>query len=220
LNELAPNLLSREDNTALVLITDGAPNCNAEYYCEAEGCSFNRYGVTRVIDGEELPCEGVTNCCSEEETGSPDAHLQCVDQPASVQEVEALAAAGIPTYVIGVLGNEDFDDVMNELAEAGGRARDGTRKYFDVGSLAELTDAVRLIGLDLTRTCQIELEQPPIYEDQFNVYFDAEVVPQDPLDGWTLIEGVVTLHGAACETVESGAVDQIQLLSGCRTVVR
>lgn len=220
LSALTPSLLAREDETAVVLITDGAPNCNADYYCEAEGCSYNRYGVTRVINGEELACEGSNNCCSEEDTGSPDAHLQCVDEPASVSEVEALSASGIPTYVIGVLGNEDFDDVMNELALAGGRAREGTRKYYDVQSLAELTEAVRAIGRDLALSCEIELEEPPIYEDQFNVYFDAEVVPSDPENGWTLLDGVVTLHGEACETVEAGAVDQIQLLSGCRTIVR
>lgn len=220
LNSLKPSLLAREDETAVILITDGAPNCNADYFCEASDCVFNRYGVTRVVSGEELPCEGTTNCCSEDDTGSPDAHLQCIDQPASVSEVEALSAAGIPTYVIGVLGNEDFDDVMNHLAEAGGRARQGARKYYDVESLAELTDAVRAIGLDLTRSCEIELVQPPIYEDQFNVYFDSELVPSNQENGFTLVDGVVTLHGEACDTVESGAVEQIHLLSGCRTVVR
>lgn len=220
LSGLEPSLLGREDETAVVLITDGAPNCNAEYHCDASGCAFNRYGITRVINGEELPCEGTTNCCSEDDTGSPDAHLQCIDQPESVLAVEALSEAGIPTYVIGVLGSEDFDDVMNELARAGGRARQGARKYYDVESLAELTQTVRAIGLDLTRSCEIELEEAPIYEDRFNVYFDAEVVPSDPDNGFTLSDGVVTLHGEACEAVESGAVDEIHLLSGCRTVVR
>lgn len=220
LEALGPRLLAREDQTAVVLITDGAPNCNAEFYCDAEECAYNRYGVTIVIDGEELPCDDSTNCCSEDDTGSPDAHLQCIDQSSSVSEIEALSQAGIPTYVIGVLGTEDFDDVMNELAEAGGRAREGSRKYYDVGSLAELTDAVRAIGRDLTQTCEIELEEPPVVEDRFNVYFDAELVPSDPENGWTLSDGVVTLHGDACEAIESGSVDQIQLLSGCFTVVR
>lgn len=220
LGSLGPDLRAREDQTAVVLITDGAPNCNAEFYCDEDECSFNRYGLTLVINGEEVPCDGATNCCSEGVTGSADAHLQCIDEAASVTEIEALSEAGIPTYVIGVLGSEDFDDVMNELAEAGGRAREGSWKYYDVESLAELTDAMRTIGRDLTQTCEIELEEPPVVEDRFNVYFDAELVPTDPNDGWTLMDGVVTLHGEACDAVESGAVDEIQLLSGCLTVVR
>lgn len=220
LNALGPNLRAREDQTAVVLITDGAPNCNADFDCEAGQCSFNRYGVTLVIGGEEIPCDNETNCCSEDTTGSPDAKLQCIDEGASVAEIEALSEVGIPTYVIGVLGSEDFDDVMNELAEAGGRPREGSRKYYDVGSLAELTDAMRVIGRNLTQTCTIELEEPPIAENRFNVYFDAELVPSDPENGWSLTDGVVTLHGDACDTVESGGVDQIQLLSGCFTVVR
>ncbi len=220
LEAISPALLGREDQTAIVLITDGAPNCNDEYRCDIEGCEFNRYGATITVNGAQFVCDDTTNCCSEEETGSPEAHLQCVDEPASVEGLEELSAAGIPTYVIGVLGSRDLDDVMNALAEAGGRPREGERKYFDVESLAELTDAVRAIGLDLTQSCEIELVEPPVYANEFNVYFDGEVLPSDPVDGWTLEDNLVTLHGEACDTMRSGEVEQVHLLSGCLTVVR
>src|SRR5690606_10024059 len=142
LHTLAPTLLSFEDQTAIVLITDGAPNCNDEIRCEASTCSHSRYGSVLAIGGETLLCDEETNCCSTDTTGFIDAHLACIDEPDSVSELQALSASGIPTYVIGVLGSEDFDDVMNELAVAGGRPRDGTRKYYDVESLAELTNTV------------------------------------------------------------------------------
>jgi hypothetical protein len=220
LQALSTELLSAEEQTAVILITDGAPNCNDEIRCEASSCSHSRYGNVLVIGGEAFPCDEETNCCSTETTGFVDAHLACIDEADSVRELKALSESGVPTYVIGVLGSEDFDDVMNELAVAGGRAREGTRKYYDVESLAELTDTVRSIGRDLTQTCTILLEERPPQSDQLNVYFDGELVPSDEEHGWTQAGDVVTLHGNACDQMESGDVDEVQLLLGCNTVVR
>ena len=44
------------------------------------------------------------------------------------------------------------------------------------------------------------------------------IVLYDPTDGWTWSSSnVVTLHGTACQELQSGAVSQVQVVSGCPT---
>lgn len=215
---IAPNLLGQEGTTAVVLVTDGSPNCNADTECEAKDCSLNLTHRTH----QDIPCDDSYNCCDPDLVGDdirfPAAN--CVDGDASVRGVELLQANGIDTYVIGVRGNEDFDDVMNRLAVAGGQPREGDRAYYDVENLAELTDTIRAIGSKLAQNCELELLERPAFAGELNVYFDAEVVPSDPENGWTAQGNLVTLHGEACEAVQKGNVTEVQMISGCQTVLR
>ena len=56
--------------------------------------------------------------------------------------------------------------------------------------------------------------------NELNVYFDGELLPSNKNNGWTLKGDTVTLHGDACDQLEAGDVDEVQLLSGCQTIVR
>lgn len=212
LNLIAPTLLRREGQTTVVLLTDGHPNCGKEPSCSKEECP---------LTGAYLECIDA-NCCSDEEAPpevtNPSSY--CVDGPDSVEQVEQLRAAGIDTYVIGLLGEADFDDVMNNLAVAGGHAREGDRKYFAVEELNELTEVMLDIGLTISHSCSIELTDLPPNAHTLNVYFDGQVVPSDAVDGWTIAKDVVTLHGEACSMVKSGKVEQVRLISGCETILR
>ncbi len=215
---LTPSLLGQEGRIAVVLLTDGSPNCNAEAECGPEECSANLFGSTI----QSMKCDEDFNCCDPDLVGDYVLYPQagCIDVDASEQLLSFLSNNGVETYVIGVLGSEDFDDVMNRLAIAGGQPREGSRKYYDVQSLSELSSVVRAIGANLSQSCEIELTEPPRYADEFNVYFDAEPIPADETDGWTLNGNVVTLHGAACDRIESGQVDLVELISGCKTIVK
>lgn len=218
LESITPTVLGQEGTTAVVLVTDGSPNCNAKASCEADQCGLNRAGRTH----QDIPCDDSYNCCDPALVGEvfkyPGAN--CVDGDASVERVQFLQENGIDTYVIGVLGNEDFDDVMNRLATAGGQARDGERAYYDVENLSELTDTIRLIGSQLAQNCELELQQRPAFSNQLNVYFDAELVVSDAENGWTLEGNRVSLHGEACELLRKGEVIEVQMISGCETIVR
>lgn len=215
---LTPSVIGLEGSTAIVLLTDGSPNCNPRAECEAEQCSLNWVGT--ALDG--TACDEGFNCCDPENVSDllADAGGYCEDSNASASALERLSRAGVFTYVIGVLGDEDFDDSMNALAEAGGRPRSGDRAYYDVESLDELTDAVRTIGSAVAQNCEIELLDRPPAANELNVYFDGEVVPNDGAQGWTLNGEVVTLHGDACHRVRGGEVTEVQLISGCETVIR
>lgn len=212
LDVIAPTLLRREGQTTVVLLTDGHPNCGQDTECSLEECP---------LTGVYYECIEA-NCCSEDEAPeqvvNPSSY--CVDGPDSVEQVDQLRRAGIETYVVGLLGEADFDDVMNDLATAGGRPRDGERKYFDVENLEELTDVVRDIGLTVAHSCTLELTDLPPNANTLNVYFDGRVVPSDDVDGWTLEDELVTLHGAACDELKSGEVEQVRLISGCETILR
>lgn len=215
---VTPRLAGLESSISVVLVTDGWPNCGMADGCAIEDCGANILGLS----SDELTCDEKVNCCDPDEVGGaiPSPETNCVDGEASVQAVEALRAAGVDTYVVGVLGEFDFDSVMNRLAEAGGQPRDEARKYYDVQNLDELTDTIRLIGNRIAQSCTIELSDQPPQVRRINVYFDGTVLPADPDNGWSIEDGVITLLGEACDKVRAGDVLDIQILSGCETIIR
>jgi len=219
LRRFAPTLVSLKGPTAVILLTDGAPNCNSTTRCAADECVLSLAGV-EVKNGT---CSSNYNCCDPDlmaDTGVKDPLAWCIDGAASVREIEDLAAAGIPTYVIGVPGAEVFTDVMNRLAVAGGTARPGEVAFFDASDTEELTAALRTVGSEVAQSCELSLQRAPTDPQLFNVYFDALVVPRDSVDGWSLDDEVLSLHGKACDQLSRGDVAEIRMISGCSTVVK
>jgi hypothetical protein len=54
-----------------------------------------------------------------------------------------------------------------------------------------------------------------------NVYFDGQVVAYDPQAGWEWTpDGHVVIRGTACEQLTAGDVLEVQILAGCKTVVK
>jgi hypothetical protein len=51
-----------------------------------------------------------------------------------------------------------------------------------------------------------------------NVYLDEAVLPHDPVNGWKIDGGTVTLLGTACDRVLSGDVLDVRIITGCPTV--
>jgi hypothetical protein len=207
--------------TSVVLMTDGAPNCNGELACGAAECSLNIEGLS--VGGRS--CGGAVNCCDSDQVGEG-AEFYCVDSDASEVALEELASDGIRTYVVGMPGAEAYAAVLDRLAVAGQTARDvaeGEARYYDVRDSVELDAAIREIGTGVAIRCEIELEEPPAEPSLVNVYFDGEVVPRDSENGWdwgrddfTRIE----VLGEACDRLGSGAVLEARAVFGCETVLR
>lgn len=217
--ELSDTVTDLNGKTVLILMTDGAPNCNNEQPCSADECSWNVEGA--AFSGVE--CDDSFNCCdpaNEETTRLVFAQSYCVDVDPSEGEIEKLEADGVSTYVIGVPGTEAYTEVMNRLAEAGGTARDGDVAYYDATDLEELTDTLRNIGSEIAQSCEVSLSEDPMEPNLLNVYLDTNLLARDEVDGWTLDGKVVTLHGDACAQVRKGDVSDIRLVSGCATVVK
>lgn len=217
LRDLVPELGDLEGSTSLVLVTDGAPNCNIEASCGPEECMLNIEGATLGTTA----CRGDVNCCDPDLFGEY-AGGDCVDRAESVRQVERLAERGIPTYVVGMPGAEPYAAVLDALAEAGGTARTGTTTaYYAVSDQEQLEAALYAIGTGLAISCSIALEAPPDDPRHVNVYFDGEVVPADPDDGWSWDgDSHIVVHGEACDLLKSGGVIDARAVYGCETVVR
>jgi len=215
---LAADLLSLPGDTALIVLTDGAPNCNPNAKCSASECSLSLYGE-RVGD---IQCGPAVNCCDESVVGQDvlDPGSYCFDSDASVEIVANLKDAGVSTFIIGVPGADEFEDLMNDLSEAGGTARKGATKYFDVGDESDLDDALDEISQAVAMPCTLELDDAPDGSNLLNVYLDETLIKAGTDDGWTFDKGKITLLGDSCSRVQKGEVSEIAIVSGCGTILK
>jgi hypothetical protein len=200
----------------VLLITDGGPLCNASLTCGPEDCGPN-------LDGT---CNESSNCC----TDQPES---CVDQAATLEQVNALAGAGIATVVVGLPGSDAYAPYLDELAQAGLRPRaGGSPSYFALGSdqgpgaMAEvLTSILTQIG----SACAVAIDDPWVEPSRAIVTVDCEAVP-GPAElgsgsavsgsrwGWYATvrskadgDQEILLGGSACRLIQDGRVQRVDL---------
>jgi len=213
LRELEPTILALDGKkTYIVLMTDGAPNCNLGLRCGVDACIPN----IEHLSYSGMACDDSFNCCSPQ-VGAGD----CVDADDSEAAVLAYQKAGIDTFVVGMPGSEAYRSMLNRLAIAGNTARPGNDEYYAVSDTDELSQALRSIGAQVAISCDLPLSETPENPELVNVYFDDQVVPKSDQDGWRYKgEDGIEFVGATCDTLSAGDVLNVQVLSGCPTVVR
>lgn len=206
LEALTPILLALSGETYVVLATDGGPNCNEAAECSADACMLN-------IEGSCEPSG--TNCCAPgSASGGP---TFCVDSPATVAAIQALAVAGIHVNVVGIPGSELYAGVLDQMALAGGSQKASSPYYLKVGELGELAGVLSEIAKVAVK-CEFTITDPPSEEGMTNVYLDNEVLPYNDPNGWYWKPPwIVTLVGDACDRLKAGQVKQVQIVSGCPT---
>lgn len=206
---LTPRISGLPGKTFAILATDGGPNCNATTSCNASNCIPN-------IESAGACTPSGPNCCDPSQGGP----LNCLDGNATIAAVTALSAAGVPTYVIGVPGSGPYAALLDAVAVAGGTARSGSPRYYNVNSTdaSAFATALAQVAAKITATCVLQLASPPPDPTHVNVYLDDVVVPPDPADGWILDGATVTLTGATCARVMSGDVLDLRVIAGCPTV--
>ena len=169
---------------ALILATDGAPNCNEAL--------MNSTCVCTMTPQFNPNCDDPTHC---------------LDDTRTVQSLRTLFSQSLPTYVIG-LGSQLnlFASTLDQMAVAGGVPRMGIgARYYSVGNQAELTDAFGRITAQLTK-CTFLLNGLGA-NDTFAVSVDGVEVPEGPT-GWewlNQVNGELALHGMACDRAAGGA---------------
>jgi hypothetical protein len=212
---LTPTLVELEGKTAVILATDGEPNCNPDALCSGVDCFWN---IEQVPLDDGQVCGNDVNCCDPDIL--EDGPVSCLDQPATLAALRELESAGIRSYIIGLPGSEQFAEVLDTMADAGGTARSGAYAYYPITSSSELRDTLLGIGASVAISCDIELATPPPDPDLVNVYFDGRVIRSNAHDGWVLDgEAHLSIRGSACEQLKSGDVFQVQVVAGCPTVV-
>jgi hypothetical protein len=212
LRALRGPVLALQGKTFAFLLTDGAPNCNADAACTKEQCTPN-------IEGG-CPDASVNCCDPSSGVEGADPRL-CLDAEPTTTAVAALADAGVPTFIVGMPGTDEYTDLLDRLATAGKTARDTPPYYYPVSTSTELTDTLRKLALSVSVSCDIAFPSPPPDKALVNVFFDRTVVPFEPENGWIWeSDDHLTLVGQACDQLKNGDVLRVQVVSGCPSVIR
>lgn len=182
----AGDQLASVKGQALVLITDGDPNCNTDLPPDTCDCTSPLVGFPPV-------CSEATACRDAERTTDGLRRLR-VDR-------------GINTYVVGVGSNApSVLQALDNMAIAGGVPRMSTgRAFYDGATEGELREALNAISTRLTRcTWATGTRLGP--DDLVELRVGGEFVPQGPA-GWDWIDassGELSLKGTWCERAAAG----------------
>lgn len=181
-----------EGTRAVILATDGGPNCNA------------------ALDGDRCYCAAAPVGLGQQQC-RVDPSL-CLDDRRTLAQVQAMAARGIATFVVGLDGDREPElvRVLRDLAQAGGRPNPlGGRGYYSVQRPEDLAVAVEGIGRSLARCTLRAASRPPALA-QVELRVGDALTPRDParVEGWdwSAPQGTdVVLFGRACDAVAAGA---------------
>lgn len=142
------------------------------------------------------------------------------DEAGTVSAVTDARAAGFPTFVVGIstMGS-GADATLNNMADAGGRARSGSTRYYPVASAAELEDALAKIAGQVA-TCTYPLSPASSRNDPNNVtvHVDNMTVPQDGSSGWDYSSPshtAITFFGTTCNHIKANAGAKVEIFYGC-----
>lgn len=194
----------------VLLATDGGPNCNADLSCDASSCTPNLDGAAQ--------CAGV-NCCE-------GAGEFCLDDGAVIAAIDALRAAGIYTFVVGIPGTENYTPSLDAFARAGGVPQEGAdHDYFAVSAasgVSGLTGVLKSITTELVRSCEIALTDPPAQPSLVNVAIDCQVLPKEGESGWEYDDPnaptSLIIRGPACDDIKAYGARRVDVVYGCTTI--
>jgi hypothetical protein len=216
LTNILPGLQAIKGRTYVVLATDGGPNCGSMPCDSASDCQINIENA--CVPQVQTCCSQGVNCC----IGDPGS---CNDTTPTVSAVQAIAAAGIPVYVLGIPGSDAYANILDQMALAGGAERPTEPLYYaiDPNDQSALYDALSAIAGHIAATCTLTLDQPPADPGLLNVFLDGDPLAQVGDGGapnWTLDGTTVTIQGDACQRIQAGTVLDIRVVAGCPTVIR
>ncbi len=158
---------------ALVLATDGAPNCNP------------------WLNPATCTCVDAQGCSSAQ---------RCLDDERTVTRLSRWASAGLSTWVIGIASDATMTKVLDAMANAGGRPHSGAHAFFAGNSPAELEAAFGAIDAQLS-ACVLVSPSVPDATGTISVELGTTTLPLDSANGWmwgSLERGELVLRGEAC----------------------
>jgi hypothetical protein len=168
---------------ALVLATDGGPNCNS---------SLNAF-TCRCVSATSP----ITKACSSVQ--------ECLDDTRTEETISEYQSQGLPTYVIGIQseGDTQFSDVLNAMAIAGGRPQVGTaQSYYAVSSQTALNTALTTIR-DQVSACTYLTTSVPDQNGSIVVSVDGIELTSDQWTWGNRSNGEIVLLGDTCQTTAS-----------------
>jgi len=171
---------------ALVLATDGGPDCNGALDPATCTCA------------SAMPGRG--GRCMRAEL--------CLDDVRTIDRIAAAEARGLPTYVIGIADDVIGTDVLDRMAVAGGRPLvGGAQSYYAARSSADLESALTAIR-DQVALCTYLTTSVPDASGSITVRVGDTTIDQDATNGWTWVDrdnGELHFSGTACDMASSSA---------------
>ena len=186
-----------EGARAMILATDGEPNCNT---------ALNPNTCT----------------CVESVRGCQGRAQQCLDDTRTVARLGTYSSQGLPTYVIGLQdnGNARFSSVLDAMATAGGRPQvGGSHKYYSANSEAELDTALVTIR-DQVGACTFLTSSVPDVRGTIVVTLNGATIPFDAsrTNGWAWTNqsnGEMAFYGAACTAAIAAGTRTLDAIITC-----
>ena len=180
---------------AIVLATDGGPNCNPKLDPNTCTCLDNR--------------------------GCKNRPSSCLDDARTVQRIATTAKLGLPTYVIGIQnpGETQNNAVLDAMADAGGRPKAGMHHFYAATSEPEL-DAALVAIRDQLGSCTYLTTLGPNASGTITGLIDGKPVTFDPsaTTGWhwaNQSNGEIVFAGDTCAQLASSSNPKIVAVVTC-----
>ncbi len=160
-----------------------------------------------------LATDGLPNCAGGTLRGGG-------DDSGAVQSVAEAAAAGFPTFVVGIGIDRMGVATLNAMADKGGRPRsDPNTRYYPVTSQDEFTASLEQITGQVA-SCSFPLNPPPPDASNVAVDIDGVRLQRDTTgaNGWNYVgagNSSLLIQGPVCDKLKSGVAKNVQILFGC-----
>ncbi len=191
---IVQNTLNGDDPThprplAVLLATDGGPNCNTSL--DGQFCT-----CTNPDDAADGSCENVN----------------CLDDLNTLTQVQQIRDLGVKTFVIGVLGVAAFDSVLSAMADSGGTALSGPQHYYAANNQAALESALDAITQQVL-ACHVEVPGVDLNAvHTVTVRVGAQALTRDPSrqNGWDITgPSSIDLFGSACDVASAPGAQNV-----------
>ena len=183
---------------AVLLATDGGPNCNENLNPSTCRCST-----------------GLDQDCADSAFSDPTLAAQlCLDDSAAISAVAALRSDNVSTFIVGIPGVENFSDVLRRMATAGGTLLPGPTGFYLARDRATLQAAIIDIGRRVSG-CTVDIPDLNVQGDgRIDLTLDGVPIAQDVdgagVDGFDVVDAdTIVLFGPACEAWADGATVRI-----------
>ena len=179
---------------AIVVATDGAPNCNS------------------ALDPNNCVCTAPSTPGGPCAASSPNDGANCLDDVQTVEVVRQIYEnRKIPVFVVGIGVTGGFAPTLDAMALAGGRPRSTAPHYYPAETPAELSSAFTVVR-DSVAKCSYVTPSAPNDPDLIDITIDQKPIARDPthVDGWDWIDqeyGQLQLFGSACAAANAQNVD-------------
>lgn len=163
-----------------------------------------------------LATDGIPNCRNDSDREG--------DVPGAVAAVTAAREAGFGVFVVGIAASGikvdgvDAFAVLNDMAVAGGRPREGDTKFYSANNEAELKTALGSIASQAA-DCTFTLEKQPPSPQDVAVLLDDKRLSQGA--DWEYGAGnrSIVVKGAYCDKLKKGDVKNALIKFGCPGMV-